>query len=114
MQAKTQVLDLIRGLMVKDIQKFVDWLKTVRVQYSAGGRIGVIVKFLDFSFDDPFVEFVYRQHFNLAHIYFVLDFYNEILAKYDINTSQTSDFSGKKCLKWFKVNFHETYNSKKK
>ncbi|KAI8792120.1 hypothetical protein BgiMline_016439 [Biomphalaria glabrata] len=39
MQAKTQVLDLIRGLMVKDIQKFVDWLKTVRVQYSAGELI---------------------------------------------------------------------------
>ncbi|CAG5123115.1 unnamed protein product [Candidula unifasciata] len=39
MQAKTQVLDLIRSLMVKDIQKFVDWLKTVRVQYSNGELI---------------------------------------------------------------------------
>ncbi|GFS17584.1 potassium channel tetramerisation domain containing 15b [Elysia marginata] len=39
MQAKRQVLELIRGLMVKDIQKFVDWLKTVRVQYSAGELI---------------------------------------------------------------------------
>ena len=47
MQAKTQVLGLIRGLMVKDIQNFVDWLKTVRVQYNAGGKnLLKTVKFL--------------------------------------------------------------------
>lgn len=55
MQAKTQVLDLIRGLMVKDIQKFVDWLKTVRVQYSAGELI-VLCSPVDKSNVEPIPE----------------------------------------------------------
>ncbi|CAG5127030.1 unnamed protein product [Candidula unifasciata] len=52
MQAKTKVLDLIRGLMVKDIQKFVDWLKTVRVQYS-GGELIVLCSPVDRSSVEP-------------------------------------------------------------
>ncbi|XP_067674316.1 uncharacterized protein [Haliotis asinina] len=37
--AKMKVLELIRGLLVKDIKKFADWLKTVRVEYHQGELI---------------------------------------------------------------------------
>lgn len=37
-EAKMRVLEQIQKVMVRDIQKFVDWLKTVRVEYSGGGK----------------------------------------------------------------------------
>lgn len=38
-EAKMKVLEQIQKVMVRDIQKFVDWLKTVRVEYNAGGML---------------------------------------------------------------------------
>ena len=32
-EAKMKVLEQIQNVMVRDIPKFVDWLKTVRVEY---------------------------------------------------------------------------------
>lgn len=37
-EAKMKVLEQLQKVMVRDIQKFVDWLKTVRVEYNAGGK----------------------------------------------------------------------------
>ncbi|KAK6170472.1 hypothetical protein SNE40_018858 [Patella caerulea] len=50
--SKMEVLNLLQRLMVKDIQKFVDWLKTVRVEKS-GGELTVLCSPVDKATIDP-------------------------------------------------------------
>ncbi|ESO87287.1 hypothetical protein LOTGIDRAFT_154785 [Lottia gigantea] len=54
-EAKMEVLNSVQKLMVKDIQKFVDWLKTVKV-IKNGGELMVLCSPVDKATIDPEVD----------------------------------------------------------